>query len=237
MRDKIYNLLKLFLCLLFFFFFSEIVVFIFNIFNIDLTKLSMKGKSVYQFIMSLLIFIMLLVVYFKNIKKDAIEFKKDLRKNIIYVIKLFFIFMIVKIGVAFLSSFIMVVLKMDVNSITSVNQSALEDFIKVSPLIMVITTGFIGPFYEEGLFRLGFRKVIGNKFLFVIISGFVFGLMHIFPLSEGVSLTLGIIQSISYVTMGIFLACVYAKTDNIFTSIGVHLLNNLLSVLMMINMY
>ena len=83
---------------------------------------------------------------------------------------------------------------------------------------------------------MGFKKVIKNKILFVLISGFIFGIMHIFPLSDGVDLTLGIMQSITYVTMGIFLAYSYQKTNNIFTSIGIHFLNNFLSVLVMINM-
>ena len=72
--------------------------------------------------------------------------------------------------------------------------------------------------------------------LFVLVSGFTFGLMHVFPLNEGVDLLLGLIQSISYVTMGLFLAYYYQKTNNIFSSIGLHFLNNFLSVLIMINM-
>ena len=38
--------------------------------------------------------------------------------------------------------------------------------------------------------------------------------MHVFPLEDGVELLLGITQSISYVTMGIFLSLVYYKTNN-----------------------
>ena len=101
---------------------------------------------------------------------------------------------------------------------------------------MAISTSLFAPIYEEFLFRLGFRKVLGNNMLFVIISGVLFGLLHIFPLDDGVSLTLGIFQSISYVSMGIFLAYVYKKYNNIFYSIGIHFLNNFISILTMINM-
>ena len=77
---------------------------------------------------------------------------------------------------------------------------------------------------------------ITNKYLYIIISGTLFGLLHIFPLSDGITLILGIIQSISYVVMGIYFSYIYYKTDNIFISMGLHLLNNLLSVIMMLNM-
>ena len=63
------------------------------------------------------------------------------------------------------------------------------------------------------------RSVYGILFkgiLFVLISGFIFGIMHVFPLENGMPLVLGVVQSISYITMGIFLAHIYNKTDNIF---------------------
>ena len=121
------------------------------------------------------------------------------------------------------------------DSLNSVNQSSIETYVSIYPYLMLITTGFLGPIYEEVLFRLGIKTVIKNKYLFILTSGLIFGLIHIFPLAEGISILLGLIQSITYVTMGLFLAYIYEKSDNVFNSIGVHLLNNLLSVLVMIN--
>ena len=55
---------------------------------------------------------------------------------------------------------------------------------------MFISTSILAPIYEEILFRLGFKKCINNKLMFIIISGTLFGLIHIFPtdLSLGVAL-------------------------------------------------
>lgn len=236
MKNKIYELLKLLLCMIFFFCFSKLVISIFGLFGVDFTKFSFKGQVIYQFVISLMFFIGLLLVYFNNVKKDYKDFKAKLNKNIGYVIKMFFVFMVVKYLSSFVSVIIMMIFDMDTSSITSVNQDLIETYVKASPLLMVVSTAFLAPFYEEVLFRLGISKVVKNKYLFIIISGFLFGMMHVFPLDEGITLALGLIQSISYVVMGIFLAYVYKKTNNIFISIGLHFLNNLLSVLAMINM-
>lgn len=236
MKEKIYNLLKLLLCFILFFCIGDVFSYVLGIFDIDVTKFSNKTLVIYQFIMSFIIFIVLFFTYKKIIKKDYESFRKEKNKNITYIIKMFVIFMIVKYLVSFISVLIMTLLNFDTSSMTSVNQNLIESYVKSSPILMLISTAILAPFYEEVLFRLGFKKVIKSKYVFVILSGMIFGLMHVFPLEEGIPLMLGIMQSITYVTMGMFLSYVYYKTDNIFISIGIHFLNNLLSVLAMINM-
>lgn len=236
MREKIYNILKLVLGFLFFFYFGDIVVNLLKLVGIKVEDLSNLGTVIYQFVISTFMFGFLLIIYFKNIKSDFLSFKKQVEKNIRYIIKMFFIFMITKYVVSVLSVIIMTVCGFDTSSMTSVNQNLIEMYVKASPVLMFLSAAVLAPMYEEILFRIGIGKVIRNKFLFVIISGFIFGFMHVFPLEEGISLTLGLMQSITYVTMGIFLAYVYSKTGNIFMSIGLHFLNNLLSILTMINM-
>jgi membrane protease YdiL (CAAX protease family) len=97
---------------------------------------------------------------------------------------------------------------------------------------------------EECIYRGTVQNIVAKKYansvkgiwITAIVGAFIFGIMHVFPLEDGVSVLLGIIQSINYVTMGIFLAYIYNKTDNIFISIGVHFFNNFISVLTMITM-
>ena len=236
MREKLYMILKLLLCFLLFFSVGNIVTYILNLFNINIELLSNKWLVVYQFVVSFIMFVALFLAYNKSVKKDLKDFKKEKNKNITYIVKMFILFMIVKYIVSFISVLIMTLLKYDTNAMTSVNQNLIETYIKTSPFLMLVSTAFFAPFYEEVLFRMGMKKVFKNKYIFIILSGMIFGLMHIFPLEEGISLGLGIMQSITYVTMGIFLSYTYYKTDNIFISIGIHFLNNFLSVLVMINM-
>ena len=236
MKEKIINIIKLGISLILFFSIGIISGFILKMFNIDVNIIKEKYMVYYQFIVSFILFIILLIMYFKYIKKDYCDFKKNIVKNIKSILKLFIIFIIVKFIVSFVTMLIVSLLGMDIESITSVNQETIIEYIKVAPILMAFTTSLFGPFYEEILFRLGFKKALKKGIIFVLISGLIFGVMHVFPLDDEVSLLLGIIQSINYVTMGIFLAYIYNKSDNIFISIGVHFLNNFLSVLTMINM-
>lgn len=237
MKNKIYETLKLILCLLFFLFIGEILRFIFNIFGIDVNLFSNKTFVVYQLVVSSFMFVVLFKLYYKTIKEDYNQIKSKFLKIILKVVKLFIIFMIVKYIVSFISVLIMMLFNLDTSSLTSVNQELIETYLKSSPILMFISTVILAPFYEEILFRLGFKKLLKNKYIFITISGAIFGLLHVFPLEEGISLALGITQSISYVTMGIFLSYIYYKNDNIFISIGVHFLNNLLSILAMLSMF
>ena len=236
MRKNIYFILKLLLCFILFFCIGDISTYVLKIFDINIDTLNDKALVIYQFVMSLIMFVVLFIIYNKSVKEDFINFKIDINKNITYIVKMFVIFMMVKYIVSFISVLIMTMLNFDTSSMTSVNQNLIETYVKASPLLMVISTAILAPFYEEVLFRLGINKVLKNKYLFIIISGMIFGFMHVFPLDDGVTLALGMMQSINYVTMGIFLSYTYYKTDNIFISIGIHFLNNLLSVLAMINM-
>ena len=180
---------------------------------------------------------MLLFVYFKDIKKDFKRFFDSPNKSISYVIKIFIIFIIIKYLVGLISVLVCMLLKLDTNTITSVNQELIKKYVKTYPLLMIISTSILAPFYEECLFRMGIRKVIKNRFIYIIVSGSLFGLLHVFPLDEGISVLVGVVQSISYVTMGLFFSYIYSKTDNIFNTISIHFLNNFLSVLTMLSMF
>ena len=135
MKEKIYSLLKLLLCFIFFFCIGDIFSYVLGIFGIDVTKFSNKILVIYQFIMSFIIFIVLFFTYKKTIKKDYENFRKEKNKNITYIIKMFVIFMIVKYLVSFISVLIMTLLNFDTSSMTSVNQNLIESYVKSSPIL------------------------------------------------------------------------------------------------------
>jgi len=234
MKEKLISIIKLLFSILVFFIVGTITKNILDIFNFNIDS---EMRLIFlQLISSIILFALLFLIYYKDIKNDFKVLKKNIGKKVVLIVKLFLLFIIVKYFVSFVTAIIMVMLKLDMNSITSVNQELIETYIKRAPLLMAISTSILAPIYEEFLFRLGFKKVLGNNILFVIVSGTLFGLLHVFPLEEGITLSLGIIQSISYVTMGILLAYVYKKYNNIYYSIGIHFLNNFISILTMINM-
>ena len=226
MKEKIINSIKLLVVLFIFFSIGYVVSFIFTILGFDLENFSFLDSAYADALISIILFLIILFLYFKYFKKDFSEFKLDLNKNIKKCIKLFGIILLVKFGASVMTSILAVILNVDFAQ--SDNQNMLEDLIKVAPILMLISSVIIAPFVEEGVFRLGFREVIDKPVLYVLISGLVFGLIHVFPTEH--SLILGLLQSIIYVSLGVVLAYIYLKEDNIYFVIIPHALNNLLGI-------
>ena len=168
MKDRLVYAIKLIIGLVSFFSIGIITRFILSLFNINMNTLSDKNLLIIEVVISIIMFIILLLLYYKEIREDFKLFKSDLSKNISYVVKMFIIFIIVKYVISIISLLILMGLGYEVDAINSVNQSTIEGFIKISPILMTITCSFIGPFYEEVLFRMGMKKMIGKKYMFII---------------------------------------------------------------------
>ena len=93
---------------------------------------------------------------------------------------------------------------------------------------MLYQTVFYAPLSEELIFRRSFKDVFKNKYIYVLISGLVFGGMHVISSASSMSDFLYIIP---YSALGIAFALLYYDTDNIFTTISMHSLHNLLSII------
>ena len=227
MKEKIINVFKLLFSFLLFSYSSLIIVFVLKRFNIDITNFGLLGKTLLNLFLSIFLTIVLILLYYKDVKKDFLEFKVNFRSKVIFILKVFLMFMLIK----FLASYVSVIISdiFNIEVVTSENQSSINEILGQYPILMSLSAVCLAPLYEEILFRLGFKKCINNKWLFIIISGTLFGLIHIFPtdLSLGVALT----QSIVYVAMGLLLAYYYQKFNNIFYSVLLHFYNNLLSII------
>ncbi len=225
---NIKNIIKLTILLIIFFNIGSIINGIFSLIGIDFELLNIKDISYLDGLCETLMFIIVILFYRKDLTSDFYNFKENFNVNMFF--KLVAIFLGVKIGSAFLTGIISIII--GVNITTSENQSLIDLFTSASPLIMLLSSTYLAPVVEEGIFRLGIRKIIKNNYLFIIISGLIFGLMHIFPTSLAIAeaLTYGVV----YVAMGWVLSWIYVKTDNIWYGIIIHALNNLLSMMILL---
>ena len=91
------------------------------------------------------------------------------------------------------------------------------------PWLAFMTTGVLAPIVEEIAFRRGIQKNMTEKFnptVGILIASVSFGVVH-FNLFQGVFATL----------MGIVLGYIYYKTDNLWYTTIIHIVNNSASVL------
>ena len=104
------------------------------------------------------------------------------------------------------------------------NQNELVRLFNNHKIYTSIITIFIAPIVEEIVFRYSIDTVFRNNILFLVISSFIFALMHGFG-----------IVSIIYIIMGLCYGYLYLKTNrNIISPILAHMLNNAFSILLML---
>ena len=227
MKKDIKYLLKLLLCFILFFNLNYLVALLFNLVGINYNTFNYKDYTYFNVLIELILFVVVMLLYNKEFKKDYKIFKLNVKDNIRKIISYFALFIALKIGTALVSSILSFALNFTLGE--SENQEAVMKLVSAEPLLMIINTCILAPFVEEGIFRLSIRKVFNNKYLFILVSGLFFGMMHIFPTDLPTSQAL--IYSITYVTMGFYLAYIYTETENIWFVIFIHALNNLLSMI------
>ena len=178
--------------------------------------------SILSIVFMICMFILPTISMKGKIKRDSKAFKTNFKAYIKYLLpRLILTFVIFNIAfnlVNYIS-----------NTAGSKNQLMLEGM----PSIIVIPIAILyGPFIEEFLFRGILRRWIKNdNWLFVIISGILFGLTH--TLGVETTFVATVMQTIPYALMGGCLAYIYAKSDNMWNNIIIHFVNNLIAVIVM----
>ena len=117
----------------------------------------------------------------------------------------------------------------------SQNQNAIVELFNsgfLPKLLMVATTVIIGPMVEELIFRKAIFKLVPLKWLALVISSILFGLLHTISFSyTAIEL---LIVTLPYIGAGVAFGYVYYKTENIYASYLLHAGLNLLSVLLIL---
>ena len=170
------------------------------------------------------VFLMMILLFFKDLKRDFKYFREYFREYNSYVLKMFGI-----------SLAVMVVLSLSIRLYTGIdtatNQSNLMSSFNKMPIFIILLACIYAPITEELLFRGIFRKIFKNKWLFIILCGVTFGALHVIDDFQSIKELLYILV---YSSLGIFLSSVYYKTNNLCTNIYFHFIQNTLAVLAML---
>ena len=182
------------------------------LFNIQLSTLT--SKVIYLLIYQ----ICLLIIFFLIYKKDIIEdFKKfNIKEFFNKYFKYWFILL-----------FFMIISNLLIQLIypgsTAVNEDNFRKNFELAPIYSFITASLIAPFIEEITFRMGIKNIFKNKYLFIILSGLIFGSLHVIgKINNGFDY----LYLLPYCLPGFVLALVYYKSNNIFNSLFIHFIHN-----------
>ena len=214
--NKHKNLIKGFIALSLFFSADFIELFLVD-FNINIKNIGIKSATIISCATSIVITILLIVLYRKDLIKEWKIFKKDLSNNLDIGFKYWMI------GLA-----LMVVSNLIINYVFKAgqanNEEAVQKMISAVPYLVLISAGICAPITEEIVFRKVFKDNIKNKIIFVLTAGLLFGYLHV---SSAESFT-QFLYIIPYSSLGLCFAISYLKTDTVFTSISMHMMHNII---------
>ena len=202
---------------------QAIGVIILQIFGINSDNLTELSKVIISFILDLLLLSLIIYIYHKDIFKD---FKNFFNKNILKNIKLSFKYWLIGLGIMIFSNSIIAIIT---NGTLAANEEAVRELIDKVPIYMAFQVMIYAPLTEEIIFRKSIKHAINNKILFIIISGLIFGGLHVI---SSISSLIDLIYLIPYCTLGFVFAKLYNKTNNIFSTITAHSFHNALALIL-----
>ena len=174
-----------------------------------------------------------------DLKKDTLRIRQDIKQILIWAL--------IGLGVMYGANIILNTFYSIINlEGDSANQEAITDMLIAAPLYLKIIYSAVivvaAPLVEELIFRKAFFGFLKTKKLkptmCIIISGIVFGLLHVFGAILGYLIQgkFGLIGpeflfGLTYIAMGtIFSFVYYQANENIYSSLILHVVNNLISI-------
>lgn len=209
------NVIKGIGIILMYFIFSFFKTFPLDLLHIKYDSLNILAKEVYNISIEVLMITIIYLVF----EEEIIKAWKDLKKNHMKYFTDNFKYYLIGLLLMFGSNALINILGGGISG----NEEAIRNQFGSAPIFTYISAVFLAPILEESIFRLSFRNVFKNSFLFILASGIVFGGLH---LLAGVDMHLFALYLISYCSFGVIFAYMLVKTNNIFVSTGFHLMHN-----------
>lgn len=181
-------------------------------------NLKVLENNLYIKIISLLILILIsLLMYRKDLFDDWKIFKKTYKEDLHLGFTYWFVALIVMVS----SNFLLSKAGLSMPS----NEASVRDMLVGSPFLSTLIIVILSPLLEELIFRQSFYKAFNNKTVFIIISSFLFGAMHI---TAGFKSFYEFFFLIPYMAMGFAFAFTMYKTKSLYPSVIIHIFHNFL---------
>ena len=188
----------------------------FIIMGVNTTTLPIWVKVFYLTMYSVLTASLIMIIYNKKLSKDF----KDMKKNSIKYFNKYIKYWLIGLFIMMVSNlFINLIVTNDIPS----NEQAIRETFNISPLYIFFSAVIYAPIVEELIFRQSIKNIFNNKWLFIIISGLLFGSMHVFGDFKNIA---DLLYIIPYSTPGIIFAYMLEDSDNICVPMSFHFIHN-----------
>lgn len=200
--------------------YSAIVIMLLKYFGFNVLNLNNNLKCISLIIIDISFMFILYLIYRKELNSEFKKYFKNFGENFFFGLKLWLLGLVLMIA----SNIIIQLIYPSV----ATNEQAVQESLKALPLYTAFASCILAPFAEEIIFRKCLSKVFKNSFIFIIISGLLFGLAH--TITE-----IGTNQMLYIIPYGLFgsiFAYMYYKTKNVFVPMTFHFIHNTLLVIL-----
>ena len=212
---------------LFYFYFNDILLLFLNYIGIKPSNFSIINQVIYLLSVTIFMLFTMILIYHKELKKDFKKFKNNFKEYFSKYNK----YWLIMIFLMTISSWFVSIFTNDISQNETLIRNTMKSNIPYF-IYTCISCSLIAPIMEEIVFRKSIKKIIPTKYLFIIISGLLFGLMHVLGLVEN---PFDYLYILPYSIPGFVLAYTYEKSNNIFVPIGIHFFHN--TVLLIIQIF
>src|SRR5574344_1029421 len=149
-----------------------------SLLGIDYANMNIYIKQAYLILYNIITMLMFIYLY----KSILVVNFKDFKKNWKTYFKKYFKYWLIAIGVMYVSNIIIVIIKYLGSGAISIagNEENIRETLTKAPYYTFFSAVFYAPIVEELTFRLSIRKIFKNEWIFIIVSAFIFGGMHVF---------------------------------------------------------
>lgn len=185
-----------------------------SIFYSFISEFSGRGLSS-QFASELLFIVMLILIYYKDLKREFKIYITNIKKNIPIMLKYYVLGIIIMI-------FSNLIISMIIGNVSS-NESAVRESLFSFPVYTMLSIMIVAPLSEELVFRKSISPIIKNKWIYAIVCGLLFGGAH---LLAGEFALINLLYLVPYGSLGFVFALMNRETKTTFSSITMHCIHN-----------
>ena len=200
-----------------------IPIIISSILKIDYQNMNAILKIIISFFNDLCLIFILIGIYHKTFFRDFKNYfeTRDILENIFTSLK----YWLLGLSIMVISNSIITIIT---NGTLAANEEAVRNLIDTHPLYMAFQLIIYAPLTEELIFRKSIREITNNKAIYILLTGLIFGGMHVI---SSLNTPLDLLYLIPYCSLGFTFAYLYHKTDNIFSTITAHTFHNTLALI------
>lgn len=212
--NKLYSFIKQILIILLYFF--TIVIFML-LFSKDILNNNIIINNIIYFLIYLIVLTLFIIIFRKKVIPDFYNFKKEyIKDNFKYYIIGLLIMIISNIIISYFT-------------IIPKNETANREIFYNYTFFAITNMIILAPITEELMTRIILKDTFKNSYIYAIISGLIFGYLHVIGTTS-----LELLYLIPYSALGFSLALIYSKTNNIWSNIFFHSLHNFICIFILL---